>query len=159
MVEQLRRVLADDTGSELVEFAMSIWIWVGIVFLLLYGTFGIYVEHFVGEAAHEAVRYAMVRGSTWDGTSCTSTSTMECTATSTDVTNFVAARRAPGIAASNLSVSTTWPGVTSSGAACDTEDGADSPDCIVKVEVDYNLTFPFAKTLKLSDTAEMAISE
>jgi Flp pilus assembly protein TadG len=154
-------ILKDESGSELVEFALSIWIWIGIVYLIIYGAFAIYAEHFVGEAAHEGARYAMVRGSTWSGTSCSSTVTMECDATTTDVTGYLDGRLPPGLSSDNLTVSTTWPGVTSAGADCDTYDGSNSPDCIVKVKVDYSLNFPFvsATALKLSDTAEMTISE
>lgn len=159
MVRMARQMLSDECGSELVEFALSIWVWSGMVFLILYGTYAIYAEHFANMAAHDAARYAIVRGSTWNGTSCGSTSSMECMATSTDVKKFVVARLAPGLLADKLTVSTTWPGLTSAGTSCDTDYGSNSPNCVVKVEVDYSLTLPFASAtaLTLRDTAETTI--
>lgn len=154
-------VWKDESGSELVEFALAIWIWIAIVFLILYGAFAIYAEHFVGEAAHDGARYAMVRGSTWSGSSCTNSGTMECDASGTDVRRFIADRLPPGLSSNNLTVSTTWPGTTSTGTDCDTYYGSNSPDCVVEVQVDYTLTFPFlsARALTLSNKAELQISE
>jgi len=153
------RIWSDESGSELVEFALSIWVWIGMVFLILYGTYAIYAEHFADMAAHDATRYAIVRGSTWNGTSCASTSSMECMATSTDIKNFVVARLAPGLLSDDLTVSTTWSGLTSAGTSCDTDYGSNSPNCIVKVEVGYSLMLPFASANKLTLTvaAEMTI--
>lgn len=161
MIHMLRRVLNDESGSEVVEFALSIWIWIGVFFLLVYMAFAIYVKHFVGEAAHEGARYAMVRGSTWNGASCSNASTMECTATTKDVTNFVESRLPPGIDPDNLTVTTRWPGLTPAGASCDDYYGSDSPNCIVNVEVDYSMAFPFASAtaFKLSNTAKMTVSQ
>lgn len=159
MVRVVRCIWRDESGSELVEFALSIWIWIGMVFVILYGAYALYAEHFVNEAAHDAARYAIVRGATWSGATCASTSSMECMAKSTDVTNFVKGRLAPGLFSDELTVSTTWPGLTSAGMNCDTDYGSNSPNCIVKVEVDYNLTVPFAgfKTVTLTNTTETTI--
>ena len=159
MARMAWRMWSDESGSELVEFALSIWVWIGMVFLILYGAYAIYAEHFIDKAAHDATRYAIVRGSTWNGTSCVNTSSMECMATSTDVKNFVVARLTPGLLADELTVSTTWPGLTSAGTDCDTDYGSNSPNCIVEVEVDYSLTFPFASAsaLTLTEAAETTI--
>jgi Flp pilus assembly protein TadG len=161
MIRILCKLWKDESGSELVEFALAIWIWIGMVFLILYGAFAIYAEHFVGEAAHDGARYAMVRGSTWNGTSCASSGTMECDASSTDVTTFIENRLPPGMQPANLTVSTTWPGTTSSGTDCDTYYGSNSPNCVVKVQVRYVLDFPYlsAPVLTLSNTSEMTISQ
>jgi hypothetical protein len=101
----LLRLWREESGGELVEFALSIWIWFGITFLIMYGSFALYTAHFVANAADQAARYAVVRGSTWDGVSCASPSSVECTATTTDIANYVVAKLPPGLSSSRLSVS------------------------------------------------------
>lgn len=156
------RLWEDEAGSELVEFALSISIWVGAIFLLMYGAFALYAAHFVANAAEGAGRYAMVRGSSWDGASC-SGSTFDCTATSTDISNYVTATMPPGLSSSNVSVASSWPGTTSSGGTCDSVDGANSPNCIVKITVTYSYLFPVPfftqKTLPLSSTSQVTITQ
>jgi Flp pilus assembly protein TadG len=156
------RFWSEDAGSEMVEFAFSICIWLGAAFLIIYGSFALYAGHFVANAAEGAGRYAMVRGSTWNGASCGS-SNFDCTATSTDVSNYVTGNMPPGLASSHVSVSTTWPGTTSTGGTCDSEDGANSPNCIVEITVTYNFQFPVPfftqNTLPLSSTSQVTITQ
>ena len=158
-----RQKFREDSGSESVEFALSVCVWVAAVFAIMYGSFALYAAHFVGNAAAEATRYAIVRGSTWSGTSCTNASTLECSATSTDVSNFVISTLPPGLSTSNLSVSASWPGTNSDGNSCDAEDGTNSPNCIVDVQVSYSFSFPLPfltqHTIPLNSTAEMTISQ
>ncbi len=155
--------MQEEEGSEQVEFALCVFLWCLAVFAIANGSFALYAAHFVGSAANEAARYAMVRGSSWNGASCASTSTLECTATSANVTAFVNGQIPPGILSSQLTISTTWPGTTSSGGTCDTENGVNSPNCVVSVQVSYNLSFPCPfftnNTIPLSTTAEMPISQ
>ena len=152
----------EDSGSEMVEFALSISIWVAAAFLMMYASFALYAAHFVANAAEEAGRYAMVRGSSWDGSSCSGRA-LDCTATSTDVSNYVIGTMPPGLSASNVSVSTSWPGTTSTGGTCDSVDGANSPNCIVKVTVKYNFTFPMPffnqNALPLSSSSQVTITQ
>lgn len=163
MKKTLYRIAGDESGSELVEFALAVCIWVAGVFAIMYGAFALYASHFVGNAADEAARYAVVRGSTWNGTSCSSTSTLECDATSTDVSNYVVSTLMPGLSASNLTVTTSWPGTTSTGAACDTAYGSNSPNCLVEVQVQYTFSFPLPfltqRTIPMTSTSEMTISQ
>ncbi len=151
---------SEDAGSEIVEFAFSICIWMMAVFLVMYGSFALYAAHFVANAAEEAARFAIVRGSSWNGASCASNA-LDCTASSTDVSNYVVRMLPPGLSSSNLTVSTQWPGTTSTGGTCDSEDGADSPNCVVQVTVGYSFNFPVPflrrKTLPLSSTSSMTI--
>jgi Flp pilus assembly protein TadG len=157
----LSRLWKEESGSEMVEFALSICVWMGAAFLIMYGSFALYAAHFVANAAEEAGRYAMVRGSSWDGESCTS-SVLDCTATSTDVSNYVVQSMPPGLSSANVSVSTLWPGTTSAGGTCDSEDGANSPNCVVKVTVSYNFRFPVPfftqNTLPFSSTSKVTIA-
>ena len=152
--------LADDRGSEAVEFALASCIWFGAAFMIMYVSFALYAAHFVANAADEAVRYASVRGSSWSSSSCSS-KTLDCTASSTDISNYVMSLVPPGIAISSLSVSTSWPGTTSTGTACDTADGSNSPNCTVNVTVSYNFSFPILfvtnRQRLFSSTSQMTI--
>jgi Flp pilus assembly protein TadG len=157
------RIVKDEEGSELVDFALCVPLLFGIMFGVVYFSFALYANHFVANAAKEAARYAVVRGSTWHGTSCATQSGLDCTATSTDIASFVAAELPPGLSPSNLSVTTTWPGTTSWGGTCDSWNGSNSPDCQVSVQVNYLLTLPlpFVKqnALQLGSSSAMTISE
>jgi Flp pilus assembly protein TadG len=156
----LRRLKSDDNGSEIVEFAFSICIWMMGAFLIMYASFALYAAHFVANASEEASRFAIVRGSSWNGASCTSNS-LDCTASSADIQNYVVNMLPPGLSSSNLTVSTSWPGTTSTGGSCDSQDGANSPNCVVQVTVGYNFSFPlpfFAQsTLPFSSSSAMTI--
>ncbi|WP_109489263.1 TadE/TadG family type IV pilus assembly protein [Occallatibacter savannae] len=158
-VTSLLSRLADDRGSEMVEFALASCIWIAAAFMIMYVSFALYTAHFVANAANEAARYASVRGSSWSG-SCTS-KTLDCTASSTDISQYVASMVPPGISRSSISVSTSWPGTTSTGTACDTADGSNGPNCTVNVTVSYNFSFPIpfvSNSQRLfSSTSQMTI--
>jgi Flp pilus assembly protein TadG len=160
LIDVLARLGSEDGGSEIVEFAFSICLWMMGAFLVMYGSFALYAAHFVANAAEEAARFAIVRGSSWNGASCASSS-FDCTASSTDIRNYVVRMLPPGLSPSNLSVSTSWPGKTSTGGTCDSEDGANSPNCAVQVTVGYSFNFslPFLPrtTLPLSSSSSMTI--
>ena len=139
------RGLRDEDGTSLVETAVSI----SIVLLLLLGVFdfavGFYSYHYVSDAAREATRWAMVRGSK----SCTNTPSLtDCGATSDKVRTYVKNLGYPGINPSNLTVTTTWlcTGTYSGTAgqswgACDEGVTQNAPGNQVQVKVVY--TFPF----------------
>lgn len=159
----LARRLRSDSGANLVEFALSISIVIAALMGVLYFSLALYANHFVSYASQEAGRYAMVRGSTWSGTSCAQVSTSECMATSSDIARYVTSILPPGFSASGLQVSAAWPGTTSTGAPCDTANGNNSPYCTVNVTVSYSFSsfLPFipAKTLAMSNTSSFAIVE
>ena|ERR1700722_16668356 len=152
----------EDSGSESVEFALSISLWMGAAFMVMYGSFALYAAHFVANAAEEGARYAMVRGSSWTGASCSS-NPLDCTATNDDISKYVKGALPPGMSSANLSVSTSWPGKTASGGSCDTEDGLNSPNCLVEVTVTYQFNFPMPfftqNTLPLKSTSTVTISQ
>jgi Flp pilus assembly protein TadG len=152
----------EDRGSESVEFALSFSLWIGAAFMIMYGSFALYAAHFGANAAEEAGRFAMVRGSSWNGASC-ATNALDCTATSDDIAKYVKSALPPGMSSANLSVSSSWPGTTASGDSCDTEDGVNSPNCIVKVTVTYQFTFPVPfftqNTVPLKSTSIVTISQ
>lgn len=156
----LNRVVQNDDGSELVEFAISIFVWISFLFGVSWFSMALYAAHFVSNAAADGARYAMVRGSSWSGTSCSS-STLECAATSDDVKGHIVDSLTPGLSSSHLSVTTIWPGTDTAGNTCDTSDGVNSPNCEVKVTVTYSFEYPlpFAKlqAMLMSSTAQMTI--
>jgi len=142
-----------------VEFAIVIVVLMS--FLLGIMDFGraMYIYHFVSEVAREGSRYAIVRGSTFAGKACIATTTYSCEATAANVTSYVQSLAPPGIVATSLTVNTTWLTTTPTGTAC----VANSPGCLVKVQVTYPFKFilPFLpkSTPTLSSTSEMVISE
>jgi len=105
----------------------------------------------------------MVRGSEWKGAACTTTSTVNCTATNTDISNYVSSTLPGGLGASNLTVSATWSGKTSTGGSCDTQNGSNSPNCVIKVQATYVVSFPLpymsSHGMTLSSTAVMTIAQ
>ncbi|GGH06226.1 TadE/TadG family type IV pilus assembly protein [Silvibacterium dinghuense] len=158
-----RSLWMEETGSELVEFTITLSLVLMTIFSILAGSVALYAQHYVTNAAREATRYAIVRGSYWSGTTCSTTTAGDCMATSTNVSNFVLSTVPPLISTSQLSVSTSWPGTTATGAACDTINGTNSITCTVSVTVSYNYNFllPFLpdKTITLASTSSGTIAE
>lgn len=159
----LARIRLEELGANLVEFALSVSIVLTSIFAVLYFSMALYADHFVANAAKDAARYAMVRGSSWNGATCATTFSYNCTATSTNVTNYVDSTVPPGLAKSDMTVTTSWPGTNPSGTTCDTTNGVNSPYCAVSVDVSYSLSWPLPifpqKALVLSSTSTVAITE
>jgi len=137
------------------------------VVLLLTLLFGIvdfaramYAWAFVSWAAQSGTRYAIVRGATWTGTTCATTATQDCDASSANVTSYVQGLAPPGITSSSVQVNPQWPASTPDGASCATANGQ---GCFVKVTVSYTFHFitPFlpASGINLSSTSEQVIQE
>jgi Flp pilus assembly protein TadG len=147
-------------GSELTEFALVAI----LLFTFLFGIidFGraLYTYHFVSEAAREATRFAIVRGS-----SC-NPRLNACPASAADVQNYVRNSITPsGINPPSVSVTTTWPGSAPGAAlACNQSNGkSNNPGCEVQVQVTYPYKFMFpllpTGTLTMTSTSEMIISQ
>jgi Flp pilus assembly protein TadG len=153
-------VLLDESGSEAVEFALALSVWMAAAFMIMYVSFALYAAHFVANAANEAARYGSVRGSSWNSASCSS-SGFDCTASGSDISKFVKNSLPAGLASSRLNVSTSWSGTTTSGVASDTADGSNSPNCVVAVTVTYNFSFPIpfvsSSARLFSSTSQMTI--
>jgi Flp pilus assembly protein TadG len=154
-----------ESGSALIEFAASATLFIVVVFGLMEVARALYVDNFVSNAAPEAIRYATVRGSTWSGTACSSVTTSQCAATAANVTSYLDGLAPLGVStsANYLTVATTWPGTTPSGAACSTQGIKNAPGCVVKVNIKYSFSyiFPFMprQPLLLSSTSAMVISQ
>lgn len=136
-----KQLRGNESGDSLVEFAICS----SIFFMVLFGIIGcslaVYADHYVSSVASDAARYAMVRGSTWNGAPCASPSSYACTAKDTDVSNYVISFISGGLNARNLTVMTTWPGTAPAGS-CNTIDGTHSPGCVVNVQVSYSFNYP-----------------
>lgn len=139
------RRLGREDGSTLFEFALS----ATILFMVLFGIFAfcsaLYSYEFVADAAHEATRYAMVRGSSCSGLT-------NCPATSAEIQTYVRGLGYPGIVPGNLTASTSWSGSNAPGNTVS-----------VKVTYTYPLNIPFwpqsGTVLHLSDTSKMTITQ
>jgi len=167
-VHRLLRLVLGEQGAELVEFAMIAWLLMLLVFGIFQCGFAMYAYHFMSYAAQQGSRFAMVRGYTWSKNISTTCSTSappsftmkyDCTASSTDIQNFVQSLATPGIITGSLTMNTTdsyvWPGTAT---ACTTN--ANSPGCPVKVTVNYTFHFlPFLPiaSLPMSATSQQVI--
>lgn len=163
MLRKLMSQFREVDGSQLVEFALCIPILLTVFFGVVYFSYVIFAAHFVTNAANDGARYAIVRGSGWNGSACASTSTVDCTATGTDVSSFVASTLPAGLNSAKLSVSTTWPGTTAGGGRCDAQNGNNSPNCVVIVQTKYVVSFPLpfvsSSGLTVSSSAAMTIAQ
>jgi Flp pilus assembly protein TadG len=154
-----------ERGSALIEFSASATLLILVIFGVIETARALYVANFVSNAAPEAIRYAIVRGSTWNGAACTTTATAACTATADNVTSYLDGLAPMGVSTSSdyLTVTTTWPGTTPSGATCSAQGVKNAPGCVVRVNVNYafNYIFPFMPRgpLSLSGTSAMVISQ
>ena len=141
--------LRGEEGATLVEFALCS----SILLMFLFGIFGVctalYSYNFVSDAAHEATRYALVRGSACTGFT-------DCNVTSAQIQTYVRSLQYPAIVPSNLTAAATWSGASSP---------SNAPGNIVSVTVTYTypLIIPFwpqsGRILNLSSTSQMTISQ
>ena len=140
--------LRKEQGSSLVEFALSLTILLAMMYGIMDLSRALYINHYVAYASRQASRYAMVRGATWSGTSCATTTTYDCEARNADVLSYVQSQVPPGVNASYVAVTTSWSGLTVAGGGCVilTPTGSITPDthspgCSVQVKVTYPFHF------------------
>ena len=149
----LPNLASGERGDSLVEFAISAVLLLTVIFGIMDFARALYVYHFVSYAAQEGTRYAVVHGSEFSG-SCSTTSSWSCDATSAEITSFVQSIAPPGITASSIGVTTTWPGTlpngTNPGSTCSTTKSVDG--CLVKVEVSVPFSFVLSFLPKTSPT-------
>ena len=141
-----------ERGATLVELALALT----LLFVFVFGTIDFsqaaYAYHFVSEAAREATRYAMVRGS-----ACRSLP--DCNIDSAAVGDYVKTLVPSGINSSAVTVTTTWldPGT----GQCQAPNG---PGCAVNVKVTYTYKFNFPlisnlASIDMNSTSQMVISQ
>ena len=169
-----------EDGSSLVEMALvCALVYLPMLFGIFQVAYGLYIYNFVCNAAHQATRYAAIRGSN----SCIIQSNfVDCNLNPTGSTNTPSGSGTPlqnyvqtltfmGIDQSKLTVNPTWfsrfntsSGGTFSVASWDTPctiAGCNAIGNAVQVTVTYNfpLAIPGGRTLAITGVSKMMISE
>lgn len=147
----------------MVETAFACTIFLAMLIGVFQMMLALYAFHFVADAAREASRYAIVRGST----SCTNTPALSnCNATSDQIQAYIRGLKYPGIKSDNLTVTTTWKTasttIPTTWSTC-SSGTCNAPGNQVKVVVTYAFPFsvPFVprSTINLTSTSRMVISQ
>jgi len=162
----LRHLAHNECGQALVETALTMLILLSLILGVMDLCLALYSYHYLANAAHETARYAIVRGATW-GTSCGSYTASMCTASPTDIANFVASRNFPGITITADDVCVQYfSSVSASTASTCTKNTANSGPNAVGNIVMITITYPFSfglpglgtYTYHLSSTSRMVIA-
>jgi Flp pilus assembly protein TadG len=172
-LQKLLRLARDERGTELVEFAISGLLLILVLLGAFEWMFAMYGYHFATYAAQQGTRFASLRGYTWSENTTTNCSTSAppsftmkygCTASTTDIQNYVKSLATAGINPSNVTINTTssyvWPGETPDNTTTGCATNANSQGCLVKVTVSYSFNFfpvlPIP-ALTMNATSEAAI--
>jgi len=127
-----------DRGVAVLEAALTLMLFLTLVFGIVGMGWAVYVYNQVSELAREGTRYAIVHGAA-----------SQTPATSTDIKNFVVSRSS-GLNPSGLTVTSTWT-------------PNNYPGSVVKVQVQYSLSplVPLIpqQVLTLQSTSQMVISQ
>lgn len=154
--------LRDESGSGLVEFAVTALLFFTVLFGIMECSRAIYIDLFLANTSREAIRYASVRGSSWSA-NCASASSFGCTASGANVQSYAQSLASTGINTSLLTVATSWPGTDATGASCTTSGISNAAGCVVKVTTTYAFTYASPllphSTLKLTSTSEGTIAQ
>jgi Flp pilus assembly protein TadG len=164
MRDLLKAFSHDQEGTSLVEFALCVAVILTMVFGIMDLSRALYTDHFVVTAARQGARYAIVRGSTFTGTTCATTSTASCAATTANIVSYVKSLAPAGTALANLTVAPSWPGTDGSGAVCtNAVKLVNSYGCLVQVKVIYSYSFslPFLpkNLMALQSSSSMTIAQ
>lgn len=160
---QSDRGIIGEEGSTLVEMAVASATLFCVLFGIIWMCMALYSYNFVSEAARDAARWAIVRGSA----SCGNTPNLtDCNATAAEIQTYVQSMGYPGITSANLSVTTTWLSASAAPpttwTACN-PNTCNAPGNEVEVQVTYSVPFfvPFVNisTISVSSTSEMVIAQ
>lgn len=114
----------------------------------------IYSYNFVSYAAHQATRYALVRGSTCSGLGS------GCPATGTDISNYVLSLAPSGVTKAAITVTSLCGSAPPVGTCASPNN---SPGNVVKVTVQYQFPFLFGFVSKgsipMSSSSQMVIAQ
>jgi Flp pilus assembly protein TadG len=147
-----RSGLRGERGTSTIEFALGASLLFMLVCGILTTCFALYTYNIVSEAAREAARFAIVRGSACHFATA-------CPAASGDIQTYVQTLGFPG--SSNLTATPAWSAYPAGGAC--KHAGCNGPGDQVAVTVTYPfpLVIPFLprRTLNMSNTAAMVISQ
>lgn len=157
------QLVHEETGNTLLESALCLSLVLLVIIGIMQCSLAVYTEHYVESAASSGARYATVRGSTYSGTSCATAASYYCEAGASGILNYIQTNAAPGIKASNISVTASWPGTTGAGGTCNNAQGNDSPGCLVTVTVSYPFRFmlpaPLNKSITMTASRSTIISQ
>lgn len=179
------RVARREEGGSLVEMALVCsFVYLPMLFGIFQVSYGLFVYNYVCDVAHQASRYAAVRGSDSCiiqsnfvdcnlGPGGSSNSTPASSSGSTTLQNYVQNMNFMGIDIHKLTVTASWYSesfdnssgfsVGSWGTACTATTGCNVVGNTVQVQVVYQfpLNIPFwqNKTLPITGTSQMMISE
>ena len=141
-----RTALRGEEGATLVEMAVACTILFAVMFAIIQMSLALYSYDYISEAAREAARYAIVRGSACTGFA-------DCNVTGAELQSFVENIGYPGIKRGNLTVNTKWYTVTVTDGTsptaitfCGTTPVAGTTTCNVpgnEVQVQVVYSFPF----------------
>lgn len=141
-------LLPGEDGGATVETAVSFILTLTFLFSVMGVGLALYTYHFISEAAREATRYAMVRGSTSTTAQCPTTS--GCPATQANIQTYIEDLGFPGINPANMTVTASWP-------------NGNGPGFPVAVTVKYKfpLSVPWVPkaTITMTSTSQMIISQ
>ena len=119
----LGRIARDDGGTALLEFTLSVWMLLLVVFLIFEFCMTVYTYSVLGDAAREGVRYALVHGT--DSGSCSGPS-MGCDSSGAAITAVVNSYATVSFHdTSGMTVTPSWP------------DGTSTPSSRVIVSIAY----------------------
>lgn len=167
------RQFRDERGGTLVETAISFLLLLSLMFGVIEGSMAVYSYHFLAGAAHEATRYAIVRGGGWDN-ACDGTGkagsgygSSMCTASPADVANYVANRNFPGLSLTAADVCVQYLGSAPGGATTTCSASTSNTDNVPGDIVQVTLAYPFAlnipglpgHTFTMTSTSQMVISQ
>jgi Flp pilus assembly protein TadG len=155
-----------EQGGSLVEMAISCLILIPVLFGIIQLSIGLYCYHYAADAAREATRWAIVRGSTcndlFGSGYCSPTDGNGSGATSNDIDQYVKKLGYPY--SSKVTTATNWctngGSIPATWTSCSTTP-AGTPGNQVQVTVSYAypLIIPFLKsnTINLSSVSSMTI--
>lgn len=163
----------NEDGANLVETGLAMIIYMSFFFAIIQFSYGLYVYNYVGEAAREGTRWAVVRGSecgrNMSASFCSPSAAKTTGAVGSDIQSYVQNLGFPGMNKSSVSVSSAWYTGSAtkprSWSAC-TAGGSticNQPGNQVQVTVSYPvpIPIPFWKqlTLNVKSTSQMVIVE
>jgi Flp pilus assembly protein TadG len=142
----------------MVEFAVASVILFTLVFGVIAICLALYSYNIVAEAAREATRYAIVRGS-----ACSASTFSDCNIDQTGLQTYVQSLGFPGINSSSLTVTASATSPATGTTCTPTLVPCNKPGNLVTVTVTYPflLSIPFVpqRTLNMSSTSAMYISQ
>jgi Flp pilus assembly protein TadG len=157
-------------GSNLVEYAFVLTIFLMMIFGIIDFSRALYSYHYLSNAARDATRWAAVNGYTCNSdSSCNGTGGMNSgPASATQIQTYVTNHIAPALDSTKLTPTATFTHDANSPTICTSAVSGlggpynNYPGCTVTVQVSYDFSFltPLVsnKTLTLSSTSEMVIA-